>query len=241
MSGGPICGPTGSPIGGPITRHREAWQAGGVNEEQLAALADFEAEMSRRSPYGIHPEVKTGALAEMSEGYRVAAGNLLAKAVDRILRGADGADRLIARAVAIPFDEHDECWPGPTMAGQLLFEWLSDVAEEWAEAQEYPEDDESVYWLHEDIPRIGDGLDADEVALLKGTVETLASDGELLGISGPEIRGLDAIARKLPGPGLQEHARSLTREATEEQRELVLRRYLAVYLLSLRVISQDEG
>lgn len=212
-----------------------------MNEEQLELLADFEAEMSRTSPYGIHPELKTGALAEMSEGSHVAASNLLGKAVDRILRDADGADRLIARAVALPFDEHSECWPGPTMAHQMLFEWLSDVAEEWAEAQEYPEDYGSVYWLHEDIPRIGDGLDADEVALLKGTVEILAADGGVLGISRPESRGLAAAAAELPGPGLQEHARALPREATEEQRERVLRRYLDVYVQALRVIVPDEG
>lgn len=117
----------------------------------------------------------------------------------------------------------------------------SDRAEEWADAQERPEDYESVYWLHEDIARVGEGLDADESAVLRGTLENVVDDADLLGISHPETQGLVTAAQKLPGPALPEHGRALTREATEDQREQVLRLYLAVCVKVLRVMNDDEA
>lgn len=68
------------------------------------------------------------------------ATNLLSKALDRREVGAeDQADRLIARAAAMPYDARMEASPGVRAAEQLVYDMIAD----WLE--ESPEDDMS--WL----------------------------------------------------------------------------------------------
>src|SRR5690625_7290895 len=99
----------------------------------------------------------------MSQAAQDAAENLLDKAINGLLSGdSERAEKFIARAAAIPFDEHEQVWPGPMMADQMLHGFLSDFVEDWADAQEHPEDYELVMWLHDDIARVVDKLDSDE-------------------------------------------------------------------------------
>lgn len=202
----------------------------------------FDAEMARRSPYGIHPEAKTGALAPLSQAARDAAENLLDKAVDKIEAGdAERADRLISRAAAIPFDEHENIWPGPMMADQMLFGFLSGIAEDLADAQEHPEDYESVEWLHDDIARAVDKLDAREGSALRDLVETMVSDADILGIHPREARGLAAAVRTLPDPDPATRGLYLPRETSVDRREEVIRLHLSVLVRVVEAMKEADG
>lgn len=219
-----------------------SWQGGGVTNDRRDLPADLEAEMARRTPYGLHPEAKTGALTELSEAAADAARNLLDKAASRLARGQDDrADRLIARVVAMPYDEHWGCWHGTAMAGQLLFDALSTIAEEWAEAQESPEDYESVYWLHEDMKRAVDVMDPDNLAVLRETLETIVADATLLGISPRESRGLAAAAERMPAPSMPKSGWTVPPDASEMRREEMIRIYLDVLVDVMRVIDTSGG
>lgn len=200
----------------------------------------FETEMARRNPYGIHPEAKTGALAPLSHAARDGAENLLNKAIDSLVSGDSGrADRLISRAAAIPFDEHEKIWPGPMMADQMLFGFLSDIAEDSADAQEHPEEYDMVVWLHDDIARAADKLDAHERAVLRDVVDTIVSDASIIGVHPQEARGLAAVAKTLPGPDPTARGLYLPRETRADRREEVIRLHLSAFVKVLEAI--DEG
>ena len=202
----------------------------------------FAAEMARRNPYGIHPAAKTGALSEVSQAAQDAAENLLNKAIDRIAGGDQvGAERFISRAAAIPFDEHQGIWPGPMMADHMLFVMLSDFVEEWADAQAYPEDYESVQWLHEHLAGIVDDLDAREGAALRDVVETMAGDAGLLQIDPLEVRGLLAVVKNLPDPEGADRGFELPAETDAARREEVVRLFVGLYVRVWAVIASDGG
>lgn len=76
---------------------------------------------------------------EASWAMQVAAENLLDKLADALGRDEHRARRLAEQAAALPFDDHEQVWPGVFMAGQTLFDDVSDMVEEW------PEDD--VSWI----------------------------------------------------------------------------------------------
>lgn len=215
------------------------WQAGAVADERFDV---FEAEMARRNPYGIHPEAKTGALAPLSQAARDAAENLLNKAIDKLEIGdSERAERLISRAAAIPFDEHEEIWPGPMMADQMLFGMLSDFVEDWADAQGYPEDYESVEWLHEDIAGIVNDLDAREGAALRDTVETMVADAGVLRIDPLEARGLLAVVKNLPDPAGADRGLDLLPEADAVRREEVIRLYVGLFVRVWAAMKSEGG
>lgn len=202
----------------------------------------FAAEMARRSPYGIHPDSKTGALSELSQAARDAAENLLNKAIYRLeTDDPDAAERFILRAAAIPFDEHEQIWPGPMMADQMLFGMLSDFVEEWADAQGYPEDYESVEWLHEDIAGIVNDLDAREGAALRDTVETMVADAGVLRIDPLEARGLLAVVKNLPDPAGADRGLDLLPETDAVRREEVVRLYVGLFVRVWAALEPDGG
>lgn len=116
-----------------------------MSDDQFATC---EAEMARRNPYGVPPDAKTGALFELGHTAQDAVQNLLNKGIDRLERGdVDGVERFISRAAALPFDQHERIRLGPMMAGHALHGLLCDFIEDWADAQAYPEDHESICWL----------------------------------------------------------------------------------------------
>lgn len=201
----------------------------------------FEAEMAQQTPYGIHPYATTSALAPISQAAQTAAANLLNKALDKIGSGdSEGAGRLISRAAAIPFDEHERSWPGTLMAEQLLFEFLTDVTEGSWDAPERPEGHESVAWLYDDISRAADHLGSDEGALLRETVETMVADARVLGIYPREARGLAAAARTLPGPALAITGREIATDASADVREETIRRYLHVFVAVMEAMDSHD-
>lgn len=200
----------------------------------------FEQELARRTAYGLHPDTKTGALSELSQAARDAAENLLFKAVKRLEAGdSAGADRYIARAVAIPFDEHERIWPGPMMADQMLHGLLCDFAEDWADAQAYPEDYESVEWLHEHLAVIVDDLDEREGAALRDMVETMAADAGILQIDPLEARGLLAAVRNLPDSVRPDRGFDLLPDTDSARREQVVRLYIGLYVRVWSALESD--
>lgn len=228
----------GSSMRTAVRRAAEPWHSGRMADMGMDA---FEAEMSRRNPYGIHPDAKTGALSELSLASRDAAENLLNKAIDRIELGdVERAERFISRAAAIPFDEHEEIWPGPMMADQMLHELLCDFVEDWADAQAYPEDYESVQWLHEHLADIVDDLDAREGAALRDMVETMAADAGVLRIDPLEVRGLLAVVKNLPDSDRADRGLELRAETDTARREEVARLFVGLYVRVWAVIAADD-
>lgn len=89
---------------------------------------------------------------EASWAQQVAAQNLLDKVADALEQGDEArAQRLAEQAAALPYNDHEQMWPGVFMAGQSLFEDVSDMVEEW------PQDDAS--WI---------GVLADELESAEG-------------------------------------------------------------------------
>lgn len=211
----------------------------GVDDDRWGA---FEAEMARRNAYGVHPEAKTRALAPMSQAAQDAAENLLDKAINGLLSGdSERAEKFIARAAAIPFDEHEQVWPGPMMADQMLHGFLSDFVEDWADAQEHPEDYELVMWLHDDIARVVDQLDSDEGSYLREMIETMVSDAPVLGIHPREARGLANVVKALPDPGLASPGLTLPRDTDASRREEVIRLHLSVTVKVLEAMQEGDA
>jgi hypothetical protein len=70
------------------------------------------------------------SLQPFSRGLSEAASNLLRKAM-RALASDDqaGADSLVARAVALPYDEHEEWSPAASSGEYLLYEAVTDALE----------------------------------------------------------------------------------------------------------------
>lgn len=200
----------------------------------------FLADMARRSPYGTHPDVRDAALAPFSEASHEAAVNLLTKALRRLSEGdAEKADRMIARAAALPFDEREHAWPGTGMAEQMLFDLLADQAEEVAafldgdlEDDEWDEDLDEIdegfpVPLEPVVAYVAEQVGPAEGVALRDAVETVADDGALYGI-GPEQAGRlrEAVAALPVGPS----GRAIGPEAGTAERESVIRAHLMVYL-----------
>jgi hypothetical protein len=72
-------------------------------------------------------------LQQVSLGLHRAAKNLLDKAFVALDAGEDErAHRFIHRAAALDWDEHEEQYPGPETAHQILYEAVTDACEECA-------------------------------------------------------------------------------------------------------------
>jgi hypothetical protein len=96
------------------------------------------AEESNRG-LGDIPLRATAALAPLSRAQMTAATNLL----DKALRALDDGDeararRFVKRAVALPYDEHEQVHPGAMMAHQRMFVAVTDALEnggdDWLDA-----------------------------------------------------------------------------------------------------------
>lgn len=110
-----------------------------MTEPDIRARYDrYMAEQSNRGLGDISLR-STAALAPISRGQTEAATNLLTKAV-RALDDDDEAraKQLVERAVALPYDDHEQVHPGASMACQLVFteitETLEDCEDHWVSA-----------------------------------------------------------------------------------------------------------
>ena len=77
------------------------------------------------------PMRATAALAPFSRAQQDAAENLLDKALRALDEGDEArARRFVERAVALPWDEHEQVHPAAMMVHQRLFEAVTDALEE---------------------------------------------------------------------------------------------------------------
>lgn len=95
--------------------------------------ARFERYLAEQSNRGLGdiPLRPTAALAPISRGLDTAATNLLTKA----LRALDDDDearakQLVERAVALPYDDHEQVHPAASVANQLVFNEITDTLED---------------------------------------------------------------------------------------------------------------
>lgn len=218
-----------------------------MTDDRFEALR---AEIARRNPYGIHPEAKTGALAPMSQAWQDAAFNLTHKAFERVLNGDDAAaDRLIAKAAALGFDEHEQEWPQLLAADQMVFNVLADHAERWRDFQDYldevtaarfdgtvdEDEDEPPVPLGTGISTAVVGADPGAIASLRGSIEELVSEASRWEIEPIQVSMLTRVAEKLPEAT---RARDLPRETTELGRAAVIRAHLD---LAKRLLEEFES
>lgn len=174
----------------------------------------FELSMTpfaRESPYGPAATVPNVALQQFSVAGRVAATNLLRKAVRRLASGEDeGARRLVERAADLPFDECERVWPGLLVAEQQLFDLLARQAD--LEADYYDrrwldeEYDEYVYdeWEVPPVSVVQVALHVlresgpDHAAVLRPLLIDLATGPDMYGMSPREAGRLLAYAEAVP-------------------------------------------
>jgi len=202
----------------------------------------LDEDLARRTAYGLHPDVKTGALAEISEAAMDAAFNLLDKALTRMVDGDEQrAAKLISRVASLPFDEHLELWPGPYTADQMLFDFLCNVAETASLDQQHPDDDGHLDQLYDDVARVVPLLDAREGAIYRDIVETIVSDAVMLGIPRDEAGVLADAVRPLPDPETAERALGLGRRAGLARREDLTRRELGVLCTVITAMNEADG
>ncbi len=102
---------------------------------------DFRRYLKQEANRGLGdiPLRATAALSPFSRAQMDAATNLLHKALRALEDGdEDRARRFVDRAVALPYDEHEQMHPAAAMAGQQLFSAVVDTLEvggdEWLDA-----------------------------------------------------------------------------------------------------------
>lgn len=161
---------------------------------------------------------------EASQATQVAAQNLLDKVADALEAGDEARARSLAeKAAALPFDDHEEMWPGVAVAGQSFFDEVSDLVEVW------PDDDASwVEVLAESLPTL-DGWARQE---LEHVIGVLWHDAGLLSVTEREEAALKRLTAgtevDLDGPSM--------RVPREEQTAYVLE----VVQLGLRLLPRLE-
>lgn len=129
-------------------------------------------EAESRRPLARATRASRDLAAHQSGAVQEAAENLLAKALRHLSRD-DGprATAIIERALALPFDEHEEVQPALWQAHMLLFDLVSEAAE--------TSDDEDSAWLDAALAAL-DAAPAVAAAELKAVLATMASDYHLL-------------------------------------------------------------
>lgn len=99
-------------------------------DDRYAAFQRYLAEESKRG-LGDIPLHPTAALAPISRAQMEAATNLLDKALRALDTGDEArARRFVERAVALPWDEHEQMHPAAMMAHQQMYDIVTDALEE---------------------------------------------------------------------------------------------------------------
>lgn len=139
-----------------------------TDEPCEALIATVEAE--RALPLGNLREASDRLLSPVSRSMSQAAGNLLVKAIRALDAGDDvRARRFVERALALPFDDHDELLPGWWEAHMLIYTAVADRLEacavgdtSWLDAAEavlVDADPRAAAALREALPTLSDDHD----------------------------------------------------------------------------------
>lgn len=122
---------------------------------------------------------------DASWAQQVAAENLLDKVGGALGVGDEArARRFAGQAATLPFDDYEQMWPGVLMAGQSLFEDVSDIVEEW------PQDDASWIGVLADALETADGWARAQLLHLVGV---LRHDSGLLEVTEMEAARLNRL------------------------------------------------
>lgn len=97
------------------------------------ALAALEARRRAAMSFMSEAELDAQELARTSSPKMVAADNLLRKAYRNFVLRPEKAQAYVERAVALGFDEREECYPAAAGAHMLLFNLITDEIERSAE------------------------------------------------------------------------------------------------------------
>lgn len=180
-------------------------------------LDDLWDQLDQRTPYGTRPIAPTAPLAPFSRAAMLAADNLLGKAIVRIRRGDQaGADRLVARAAEIPFDDHERMWPGTNLAAVQVYRVLADQSELCADFEyDDNEEDEPPYEVFLAVRSIKRDLRPHEMVELRAAVQEILIAPESHGIDRYQQEQMDVALTYLP-PG--ESGRELGADAPLQQR-----------------------
>lgn len=101
-----------------------------ADDDLMAKIRAWERQQADR-PFGDTDRVSGQTLQPYSFGLQRGARNLLDKAVRALHAGEpERAAHLVDRALTLPYDDHEESVPAAMMAGQLLYDMLSDAVEE---------------------------------------------------------------------------------------------------------------
>ncbi|HEX8497300.1 MAG TPA: hypothetical protein VF661_08910 [Actinomycetales bacterium] len=159
---------------------------------ESAVLAALEAE--RALPLGNVREASNRLLSPVSRSMSDAASNLLAKAVRALESGDDAhARRFVERALALPFDEHEELLPGWWEAHMFIYTSVAERLETCAAGD--------TSWL--DVAEVVlDGADPRAAAALRESMPSLAEDHDL---SPSELRRCRRLAGDLRPDYWNEH------------------------------------
>jgi hypothetical protein len=153
------------------------------------------------------------ALTELrsASGPRLAAETLLGKAFEALESGdLERVSRYVDHAARLDYDELEECHMGAWVAHQMLYDEVTDALDD--------SDPGDTRWLDSALTVL-EGLTGVAAADLAAALRDIAADYELTPAESKRIR-------RLPQPPHEEDAFGLARDATPEQRAVVIRALL---------------
>lgn len=182
---------------------------------RIAELRDL---LDERTPYGTVELAPTAPLAPFSQAAMDAADTLLIKAITRLRRGdREAAERLIARAADIPFDDHERSWPGVNMVPLQVYRVLADQSEVIADYHDLEDDfeDEPPLEIEIAIRSIRIDLSAVEGAALRYAIDELLTASDYHGIDSHQQKSIRKAQALLPAG---EYNPDLGPESSPQQR-----------------------
>lgn len=188
------------------------------NDDEIAQLAEVRDALGERTPFGTVQMAPTAPLAPFSQAAMTAADNLLVKAVSRLRRGDRvAADKLIARAAEIPFDDHERWWPGLNMATVQVYSVLADQSELIADHHDFEDDIvvEAPFEIDVVVRSITRDLSAVEGAALHYAIDEILTASDYHGIDRHQQKRISTVQAMLPQG---EYDRDLGPDASPRQR-----------------------
>lgn len=200
-------------------------------------FADLWNQLDQSTPYGTRLIAPTAPIASFSRAAMQAADNLLGKAIIRLRRGDQAAaDRLVAKAAEIPFDDHEEMWPGTNMAAGQIYRVLADQSELCADFEYDDEGNEPPYEVYLAVRGIKRDLEPHECVELRAAVEEILIAPDSHGIDRYQQEQMNVALTYLP-PG--DSARELGPDAPLQQRIDAISGACRVSALLLETFEED--
>lgn len=187
-----------------------------VVTDDIGTGADRYLRERANRPFGDTESVSGRALHQFSQAQQAAAENLLRKALRALVSGDDDrALKYVTRAVALPFDDHEQVRPAAWQAHMMLFDGVVDELEESAEGDQSWLDG-ALQVLHE-VPAPGR-------VEMRHVLQDCADDYDL---EPAELHRIRAALKAVPAEPKLADQPDLSDEVLQERVMEVLRVYLA--------------